>query len=113
VFHLTLDQPSLEPFRQPGPAVGTGQPWGVELASGEHCVASQGAHEVILGKRISRVVDYGCSSRTGRPESPALLRGIDRSRPLWRIATAYSTKGGRLKIGPKVGIVKAWYAMQE
>jgi hypothetical protein len=61
----------------------------------------------------NHVVDYYCQSKNGKPEARVLLRGIDRSNPRWRIATACSTKRGRCQLGPKVGIAKAWYAVQE
>ncbi len=54
------------------PATGpsAGEPWGVQLASGQRCVLAQGAHNEFSGQ----VVDYYCTTRPGpaaRPQSQA------------------------------------------
>jgi hypothetical protein len=82
------------------PATGSsaGEPWGVQLASGQRCVLAQGAHNEFRG----RVVDYYCTPGL------ALLRGLNRKPATW---TAHSvlTKAGKLAGGPVEQIELAWY----
>jgi len=100
-------EPVLGRPRDPG----AGAPWGLQLASGERCVAVQGAHEVTSG---GRAFDYYCLSRAGKPDQRALLRGFDRSRPRWRVtSTTYDSRRGSLEPGRAIGVVKVWYAAQE
>jgi hypothetical protein len=117
LYHLTLRQPRLPSFLSPPLVVGGDNAWGLELTTGERCLIVQGAHSYVGNPPgevpENHVVDYYCRSKTGKPEARVLLRGIDRSNPRWRIATACSTKRGRCQLGPKVGIAKAWYAVQE
>jgi hypothetical protein len=115
LYHLTLRQPRLPSFLSPPVVIGGDNAWGLELTTGERCLIVQGAHSYVGNPPgevpDSHVVDYYCQSKTGKPEARVLLRGIDRSNPRWRITT-YGTKRGN-KLGPKVGIAKAWYAAQE
>jgi hypothetical protein len=116
LYHLTLQQPRTQSFEGPPLVVGGDNAWGLELTTGERCLVLQGAHGYVGNphKELpeTRVIDYYCQSKTGKQDTRVLLRDIDRSNPRWRIATAYSTKRG-YKLGPKVGIAKAWYAAQE
>ena len=115
LYHLTLQQPRLPSFLSPPVVVGGDNAWGLELTTGERCLIVVGAHSYVGnpdgGIPESHVVDYYCQSKKGKPEARVLLRGIDRSNPRWRITT-YGTKPGH-KLGPKIGIAKAWYAVQE
>jgi hypothetical protein len=112
VYRLTLAQGGLQPFYEPPVKTGSFEPWGIELATGERCVAFQGAHDSF--DRGHRVVDYGCVNKAGKADRRVLLRGIDRTHRRWRIKTAtYNLKRNKYRVGPKVGIVTAWYAMQD
>jgi hypothetical protein len=111
-FRFTLAQRGLEPFYGPPLQIGTYEPWGVELTTGERCLALQGAHGALPGSH--RIIDYACWNKGGKPDDRLLLRGVDRSHPRWRIDSAtYSRKRQRYRLGPKLGIVTAWYAMQD
>jgi hypothetical protein len=111
VYRLTLGDRGLEPIRGPGLVTGSDQPWGIELATGDRCVALQGAHSIGPG---GRVVDYYCYRRSGKPAPFVLLRGIDTSNPRWLIASeTYSERRNRDVRGPRLAIAKAWYAAQE
>jgi hypothetical protein len=73
------------------------RPWGVQLASGDLCFQSTGAHSVIG----DAIVDYRCG------ESLVLLRGIDRTGAAWTVRTAdCCTAPAR---GSTATISKAWY----
>jgi hypothetical protein len=109
---FTLEQGGLQPFYTPPIPNSALQPWGVELATGERCIAAQGAHDTVNGGH--RVVDYGCVNKSGRRDDRVLLRGIERNRPRWRIATAfYNRRTGRYKLGAKIFIDTAWYAIPD
>jgi hypothetical protein len=57
-------------------------PWGIELMTGERCIAAQGAHDSVSGKGGGSVIDYFCAGKL------SLVRGIDRHRALWTIRAA-------------------------
>lgn len=112
VYRFTLAQGGLQPFYEPPLPIGTYEPWGVELTTGERCIAAQGAHDGFDGGH--RIVDYGCANKAGKNDGRVLLRGIDRSHPRWRITSAtYNVKRNRYRLGPKLRIATAWYAMQD
>jgi hypothetical protein len=73
-------------------------PWGVELATGERCLISQGAHSTFNDKPI----DYWCEG-----SDLVLLRMPDRSRALWTFDTAHS--GPTPTAGPTAGVRTAWF----
>jgi hypothetical protein len=112
VVRLTLGQRGLDPFHDPPLRVASLQPWGVELTTGERCLAVQGSHSTLRTPHGRRVIDYRCWDRAGKLDKHELLRGIDR--PRWRINSVVYAKGRR---GPyafvKLRIVTAWYATQE
>lgn len=92
----------LEPSTYPVPK-SLSYPWGVELTTGEKCVAVQGAHDEFRG----RVVDYGCDGaylHGGR----VLLRGAHRSSPLWGFDSAWWT-GRKYVVRKRVHVRIAWY----
>jgi hypothetical protein len=92
----------LEPSSDPVPT-SLDYPWGVELTTGEKCVAFQGAHD----QYRARVVDYGCDGaylHAGR----VLLRGMHRSSPLWSFDSAWWT-GKRYQPRKRVEVRVAWY----
>jgi hypothetical protein len=92
----------LEPTTYPVPK-SLGYPWGVELTTGEKCIAFQGTHDAYRG----RVVDYGCNAaylHGGR----VLLRGMHRSRPLWSFDSAWWT-GTKYQPRKRVHVRIAWY----
>jgi hypothetical protein len=114
VFRLTLGQLRLEPFRSRPWKAGTHQPWGVELTTGDRCtVHGGGSHSSFPGPGGHRVIDYYCGNDARDLDEPVLLRGIDRSHSLWRIDSVFHDGSGRYELGPKLGIVTAWYATQE
>lgn len=75
-------------------------PWGVELATGEECLAAQGAHDMFRG----RVVDYSCGHRFHL----VLLRGMHQSREPWSYDSAIWT-GENYVTGPSETVKIAWY----
>jgi hypothetical protein len=88
---------------QPSPA-GRLYVWGVQLATGQRCLAAQGTHDLFDGQ----VVNYECSGSYRL----VLLGQPNRSRPAWRIREAYlHTKTGRYTYGPTVTIAVAWYGL--
>jgi hypothetical protein len=92
----------LEPSTESVPT-NLSYPWGVELTTGEKCIAFQGAHDEYQG----RVVDYGCDGaylHGGR----VLLRGMHRSHPLWSFDSAWWT-GRKYQPRHRVGVRVAWY----
>jgi len=112
-FHLTVTEGGLQPFYgPPTPLLAAFEPWGVELTTGERCVALQGAHGTVNHTR--RVIDYACETKAGKHDDRLLLRGIDRSHYHWRMSTVtYNAKRSRYRFGPKVKVVTAWYAKQD
>lgn len=82
----------------PDPPAGPGEPWGVQLATGQRCNLAQGAHNVFRGQ----VIDYYC------PSGLALLRGLNRAEPVWT-ARSVLAKSGQLASGPAEKIAIAWY----
>lgn len=58
-------------------------PWGIQLDSGARCIAVQGAHDTVTGKGGGAVLDYSCGNDL------YLLRGVNRTRPLWTIRAAH------------------------
>jgi hypothetical protein len=111
VIRIRLGDRGLDPVLGKPRDPGSGAPWGLQLASGERCVAVQGAHEVADS---GRAIDYYCLTRAGKPDRRALMRGFDRSQPRWRVtSTTYEDRRGRLEPGPAIGVVKVWYAAQE
>jgi hypothetical protein len=111
-YALGVGQGGLQPFYGPPLRTGTYEPWGVQLTNGERCLALQGAHGTVNGGR--RVINYACWARSGKATDRLLLRGLDRSHPRWKIASAtYDSARQRYHFGPKFGIVTAWYAMQD
>lgn len=88
---------TLEPLPAHDPAQDT-FPWGLTLADGNQCVAVQGTHDHIY----DRVIDYTCDAGL------YVLRGLNRTQPLWRAPTARSIGTG-YSIGPTVAITKVWY----
>ena len=76
-------------------------PWGVELSTGERCVALQGAHD----EYRRRVVDYSCGiDYVGR----VLLRGMHFTQPLWSFDSAFWT-GKKYLPRARVTARVAWY----
>jgi len=76
--------------------------WGVQLTTGQRCLAAQGTHALIHGQ----VVNYYC----GPGYSHVLVGEPDRSRPVWRIREARLERSGD-KLGSFVAIATAWYGM--
>lgn len=80
------------------------EPWGIELSSGARCIALQGSHDTVTGKGGSPWIDYGCENKL------SLVRGIDRTQPLWTIRAARGIRRRfRFKIIGRVAIKTAWY----
>lgn len=94
VARLTVSS-GLAPIPNEG---GIGEPWGLQLVTGQRCLLVQGAHQVFRG----RVVDYYCGPTL------SLLRGLTKSSRPW---TAHSvlTKSGQLTSGSDLKIAIAWF----
>ncbi len=84
-------------------------PWGIELTSGQRCLAVQGAHESFDGF----VVEFNCGHLSGKAQSElALLRGVDRVGAIWsyRSAEVLASKAGNtFSLGPIVHVRVAFY----
>ncbi len=80
-------------------------PWGVELTTGQRCLAAQGAHESHDGF----VVDYYCGLGPRKGSSDlALLRGLDRDGPLWDYRSV-ELRGNTFTLGQIVQVKTAFY----
>jgi hypothetical protein len=97
VFRLVLTAP-LAPS-VPGPVY----VWGMQLSSGQRCLAYQGAH----GSFDGQPVNYYCTESA----SLDLLGRPDASRPAWRIREVYTDAKGRQHYGPTVTIAIAWFGL--
>ena len=92
----------LGPFFGPAQQINLDFPWGVQLATGEQCVAVQGTHDSYEGK----AVDYAC----GNNYSHVLLRTLNRSSPQWTYQSAYFNGSTGYNPGPLEHVTTAWYA---
>lgn len=82
---------------QGGP--GLGEPWGLELATGQRCLLAQGAHTEFAG----RVIDFYCSAKFW------LLRGLTEHSLVWRAASVVISASGKQSRGPTEAILIAWF----
>jgi len=89
----------LPPNNEPVPT-SQSHPWGVRLASGETCLAAQGAHDRFRG----RVVDYAC----GKRYRLVLLRGMHHSHEPWSFDSAIWT-GTKYVAGRRQAVRVAWF----
>jgi hypothetical protein len=83
-------------------------PWGIQLTSGQRCLAAQGAHDSYDGF----VVEFNCGPGPTKGSQVALLRGLDRAGPVWsyRIAQLLAAKSGTtFSLGPIVHVRVAYY----
>jgi hypothetical protein len=87
----------------PEPETSFDSPWWVELSGGRRCRLATGARSAI-GDNDEDVVDYSC----GDPIRLGLLRGFDRTRPVW-LARAVRYDDGRFKRAGFEPIVTAWF----
>jgi len=102
---LTVSGGGLEPFLGPYPP-DLDFPWGVQLSTGEQCIALLGAHDSYNGT----VVDYAC----GSTQKHVLLRGVNQAEPQWTFKTAYYKVGtNSYTPGPTAYVVTAWYAIPD
>jgi hypothetical protein len=76
------------------------EPWGIRLANGTRCALIQGASGEFKGRRISYFCSHSKTVLTGNP---------NRSRPVWRIHTARSTKHGHFVRTGRKRIAKAFF----
>ncbi len=77
---------------------GIGEPWGLQLVTGQRCLLVQGAHQVFRG----RVVDYYCGPTL------SLLRGLTKTSRPWT-ARSVITRSGQLTSGSDLKIAIAWF----
>jgi hypothetical protein len=98
VFRLVLNQPLAAP--DPGGAVYV---WGMQLSSGQRCLAFQGAHSSFDGQPVN----YYC------PSDPALslVGRPDARQSAWRIRELYTDPQGHQRFGPRVAIAIAWFGL--
>jgi hypothetical protein len=75
-------------------------PLGVQLTTGQDCLAAQGAHDTYR----DRVVDYYCR---GRP-TLELLRGVHKAHEPWTFDSLIETASGR-RVAPPVSVAVAWF----
>lgn len=89
----------------PEPPTSFNSPWWVELTNGRRCRLATGARSAI-GDAEEDVVDYSC----GEPVQLGLLRGFDRTGPVWMArAVQYDPDGGDFKRAGLEPIVTAWF----
>jgi len=96
---VELDTKGLAPSSQPVPK-SLSFPWGVLLASGQRCVAAQGAHDEYRG----RVIDYSC----GKTFRLVLLRGVHQAQEPWTFDSAI-WNGKKYTPGPSERVRIAWF----
>jgi hypothetical protein len=97
VFRLVLTTPLGRS------AVGPVYVWGMQLSSGQRCIAYQGAHGSFRG----HPVNYYCSGG-GALE---LIGRPDASRPAWRIREVHTDAKGTRHYGPNATIAIAWFGL--
>jgi hypothetical protein len=78
-------------------------PWAVQLTSGQHCIAMQGAH----GEADGQVINYGCGSTIGGLQ---LLGTPDRSAPLWKFEGVSDNGNGGYSSPRTVNVDVAFFA---
>lgn len=78
---------------------GIGEPWGVQLGTGQRCLLVQGAHPMFAG----RVVDYICGGHLG------LLRPVHKGTRPWSAQSVHLATSGQITSGATVSIVVAWF----
>jgi hypothetical protein len=90
----------------PAPATPGGSPWGVELADGQRCRVATGAHDSLnpSGGDDADVVDHYCGEGLGL----ALLRGIDKTHPVWTARAARYVNDHYERVEPQA-IATAWF----
>jgi len=76
--------------------------WGLQLATGQRCLAAQGTHDLLDGQAI----DFYCGFTPGL----ALLGEPDRAHATWRIRQAHARSRG-YALGSFVTIATAWYGL--
>ena len=78
-----------------------GDPWGLRLANGSKCIASQFSSPAPNGRYVS----YEC-------EGPSLVvvGDFDTRRPLWLVRTGHWSHD-RLVVGPVLSVTTAWYGL--
>jgi hypothetical protein len=88
------------------PPLGVDSPWGVELADGHRCRVSTGAHDSLnpSGGDDADVVDYSCGEDLGL----VLLRGINKTRPVWTARAARYVSDHYHRVEPQ-SIATAWF----
>jgi len=77
-------------------------PWGIQLTTGQRCLAVQGTRDSYRGQAI----DFYCTFPSKR--LLGVLRGVDRHYPVWTYRTTW-VKSGRYTPGPTVKLRTAWY----
>jgi len=77
-------------------------PWGLQLSTGQRCVAAQGTHSGIDNNR--HILNYDCSPKLALVDQP------NRSATVWTIREAIS-RGGNEVLGPTVAIAKVYYGL--
>jgi hypothetical protein len=81
-------------------------PWGVELADGQRCRVSTGAHASVnpSSDNDADVVDYYCGEELGL----ALLGGINTTRPVWTARAVRYVTDRYQHVDPQP-IATAWF----
>jgi len=98
---IEIETPGLS--TSPYEATNLDYPWGVQLTSGQQCIAMQGAHSEADGQ----VVNYGCGTTTGGLQ---LLGTPDRSAALWTFEAASDNGAGEYAAPEKVSVGIAFFA---
>lgn len=76
-------------------------PWGVQLSTGQRCLAVQGSHDSFG----DQPVDYGCDGDL------VLLRGFDEHGATWTVHTAHDNGG--YTAGPVASVTAAWFGLAD
>jgi hypothetical protein len=92
-----------KPARATGTSSTAGSPWGLELANGRRCVAVQGSHDTVSHREGGTVIDFSC------PGGLLLLRGVDRTTPIWKIRAARARWPKPDLVIGKMNVRVAWF----
>jgi hypothetical protein len=100
----TISLDSVPPYSGPGGSF----TWGVQLATGQRCLAEQGANSMVDGYGVA----YACGTDSKLVLVLPLGHRIDKATPIWRIREAHlNASASGYTLAGTVGISVAWHGL--